>query len=93
MIKAGEHETNNRVASKAYEAVDRAAQTAGKAEELARQQTSHADERVRGAAARGRQRADDTLERVSGFVREKPLISIGIAFVAGVLYSVLKRHR
>ncbi|WP_254276710.1 YqjD family protein [Halomonas sp. 3H] len=93
MMKTGEHETTDRVAGKAHEAVDRAAQTAGKAEEYARQQASHADEHVRGAAAHGRQRADDTLERITGFVREKPLVSIGIAFVAGVLYSALTRRR
>lgn len=91
--KASEHETTDQVAGKAHEAVDRAAQTAGKAEEYARQHASHADERVREAAAHGRQRADDMLERVTSYVREKPLMSIGIAFIAGVLYSSLTRRR
>lgn len=92
MSKAGEHEATD-LADKAHEAMDRAAQTMGKAEEYARQQGSHADERVSEAAAHGRQRADNTLERVSCFVREKPLLSIGIAFVAGVLFSSLTRRR
>lgn len=93
MMKPGEHETTDHVAGKAHEAVDRAAQTAGKAEEYARQQASHADERVREAAAQGRQRADDMLERMTHYVREKPLMSIGMAFITGVLYSALTRRR
>jgi ElaB/YqjD/DUF883 family membrane-anchored ribosome-binding protein len=91
--QASEHETTDQVASKAHEAVDRAAETAGKAEEYTRQHAAHADERVREAAAQGRQWADDVLERVTSYVRENPLMSIGIAFVAGALYSSLRRRR
>lgn len=91
--KVGSHETTDQIAGKVHETVDKTAETAGKAEEYVREHASHADERVREAAARGRLRADDTLERVTGFVHEKPLISIGIAFVAGVLYSALTRRR
>lgn len=91
--KASGHETTDQVAGKAHEAVDRAAETAGKAEEYARQHASHANERVREAAAHGRQRADGVLDRVSCYVRENPLMSIGIAFVAGALYSSLTRRR
>ncbi|WP_290786936.1 hypothetical protein [Halomonas sp.] len=90
---SGEHEITDQVAGKAHEAVDRAAQTASKAEEYAREHASHADERVREVAVHGRQRADDMLERVTCFVREKPILSIGIAFVSGVLYSSLTRRR
>ncbi|RDB42940.1 DUF883 family protein [Halomonas sp. DQ26W] len=90
---ASGHETIDQVAGKAHEAVDRAAGTAGKAEEYAREQASHAEERVREVAVHGRQRADDALERVSSYVRENPLMSIGIAFVTGALYSSLKRRR
>lgn len=91
--KASEHDTADSVEGKAHEAMNRAAQSAGKADEYARQHASHADERVREAAAHGRQRTDDLLERVTGNVREKPLLSIGIAFVVGVLYSSLRRRR
>ncbi|SEO48503.1 DUF883 family protein [Aquisalimonas asiatica] len=91
--KASGHQTTDQVAGKAHEAVDKAAETAGKAEEYAREQASHADERVRDAAAQGRQRADDVLDRVNTYVRENPLMSIGIAFVAGALYSSLTRRR
>jgi ElaB/YqjD/DUF883 family membrane-anchored ribosome-binding protein len=91
--QASGHETTDQVASKAHEAVDKTAETAAKAEEYVREHASHADERVREAAAHGRQRADDVLERVTHYVRENPLMSIGIAFVAGALYSSLTRRR
>lgn len=90
---ASEHETTDQFAGKAHEAVDRAAQTARKAEEYAREHASQADERIREAAAHGRQRADDAVDRVNGYVRENPLISIGLAFLAGVIYSWLTRRR
>ena len=90
---ASEHETTDQVANKVHEAVNRAAEAAGRAEEYTREHASQADERVREAAAHGRQRADDALERVNGYVRENPLMSMGIAFIAGVLYSWLTRRR
>jgi len=93
MMKSGDHETTDQVAGKAHEALNRAAETAGKAEEYAREHASHADERIREATAHGRQRADDLLERVTGYVRDKPLLSVGMAFVAGVLYTSLTRRR
>ena len=93
VVKASGHETTDQVAGKAHEAVDRAAGTARKAEEYAREHASHADTRVREAAAVGRQRADDMLDRVNSYVRDNPLMSIGIAFVVGALYSSLTRRR
>ncbi len=92
-IKASEHETTDQVAGKAHEAVDRAAQTAGKAEEYAREHASSADERIREATTHGREKADDVLNRVNGYVRENPLISIGLAFIAGMLYTWLTGRR
>ena len=92
-MQSSGHETTSQVAGKVHEAVDRAAETAGKAEEYTRQHASQADERVREAAAHGRERADDLLERMNGYVRDNPLMSIGIAFVAGALYSSLTRRR
>ncbi|MGM0450714.1 MAG: DUF883 family protein [Pseudomonadota bacterium] len=91
--KSSDHETTDQVAGKVREAVNRAAETAGRAEEYAREHASQADERVREAAAQGRRQADDVVERVNGYVRENPLMSMGIAFIAGVLYSWLTRRR
>ena len=92
-IKANGHETTDQVAGKAHEAVDKAAETAARAEEYAREHASQADESVRKAAAQGRQRTDEVLESVNSYVRDNPLMSIGLAFIAGALYSSLKHRR
>jgi ElaB/YqjD/DUF883 family membrane-anchored ribosome-binding protein len=91
--KASEHETTDHVAGKAHEAVNKAAEATGKAEEYAREHAAHADERVREAAAQGRERADDMLGRVNGYVRDNPLMAMGIAVIAGALGSSLMRRR
>lgn len=92
-MKTNEHGTTEKFAGKAHEAVDRAAEAAARAEEYAREHAQQADERLRESAAYGRQKADDALDRVNGYVREKPLMSLGIAFLAGLLFSLLSRRR
>lgn len=92
-MKTNEHGTTEKFAGKAHEAVDRAAETAAKAEEYARERAQQADERIREKAAHGRQKADDAVDRLNGYVREKPLMSIGIAFLVGLLFSMLTRRR
>lgn len=81
------------VEGKAHDAVNRAAKSTGKAEEYTREQASHADERVRAAATHGRKQAEEMFGSVNGYVRDNPLISIAIAFGAGVLLSSLRRRR
>jgi ElaB/YqjD/DUF883 family membrane-anchored ribosome-binding protein len=65
----------------------------GNNEQAAGNASSHADERLREAVAHGGQQADGLLDRVTCYARGNPLMSIGIAFVAGVLYSSLTRRR
>ena len=90
-IKTAE-QAADQVANTAHEAADRTAETAGNAKERAREYASHADERVREAASQGRQHADDMIGSVNGYVRGNPLLSIGIAFIAGVLCLSLTRR-
>ena len=87
------HQTTDQVAEKAHEAVDWTAGAASKAEDRTREYASQADERVREAASQGRAHADDMVGRVNGYVRENPVMSIGIAFLAGAIYSALTRRR
>lgn len=91
--KSSEHNVTDQVAEKAHEAVDRVAGGAGKAEERVREHLSEADEKLRQGARRGQERADELLGSVGTYVRENPFTAIGIAFVAGVLYSALTRRR
>lgn len=87
------HDTTDKVAGKAHEAVDKAADGVGKAEEYARKHGAQAEEQVREAAAKGRKQADEALNYVTSYVRDNPVMSVGIAFVAGALYSSFKRNR
>lgn len=88
-----DHDTTDRVAAKAHEAVNKAATTAGKAEEYTREHVASAEESVRKAAGKGRDKAEDVVGRVNSYVHENPLLSIGIAFLAGSLYTSMKRRR
>lgn len=73
-----QHQTTERVAGKAHDAVNGAADGAAKAEEYAREQAAY---------------ADDALNRAFSYVRENPVISIIAAFVGGLLISFLKSHQ
>lgn len=84
--------TTDQVADKANEAAERMAESAGKAKERTREHVSSADERVREAASQGRQHADDMIGSVNGYVRGNPLMSIGIAFIAGAVCASLTRR-
>ncbi|WP_290647581.1 hypothetical protein [Aquisalimonas sp.] len=85
--------TTEEVAGKAHETVDRVAEGAGRAEEAARERLSGAGDEVREKVQYGKERADDLLGSVSGYIRDYPLTAIGLAFVAGTLYASLKRRR
>ncbi|WP_018175392.1 YqjD family protein [Thioalkalivibrio sp. ALJ9] len=85
--------TTERVAAQAHEAVDRVAEHAGTAEERIREGLSHADEEVRERAEKARQSSEDVLRVVGNYVRDNPLTAIGLAFVAGALFSALTRRK
>lgn len=85
------HTTTDHLSERAHESVDQVAKTAGKAEERIRQEASEAQAHVREAGQKTRERTDDTLQSISGFVQENPLVSLGLAFAAGSLLSALKR--
>lgn len=78
---SGDHATTDRISERAHETVDRIAKSAGKGEE-----------RIRHEAADARERSDETLQSISVFVRDNPLTSLGLAFAAGTLLSVLRRR-
>lgn len=85
------HTTTDRMSESAHESVDQVAKTAGKAEERIRHEASEAQAHVREAGQKTRERTDDTLQSISGFVQDNPMISLGLAFAAGTLLSALKR--
>lgn len=85
------HTTTDRISESAHESVDQVAKTAGKAEERIRHEASEAQAHVREAGHKTRERTDDTLQSISGFVQDNPMISLGLAFAAGTLLSAMKR--
>jgi len=98
--KASAHQTTDYVEGKAHAAVNTAGKASdyveGKAHDAvnrAAKSTGEAEEYTRAAATHGRKQAEAMFGSVNGYVRDNPLISIGIAFGVGVLLSSLRRRR
>lgn len=84
--------TAKRVASIAHETIDKAS---GKAEEVERKLRAEADrlaEKSSETAADAKKQLDDSLNRVEGFVKERPFAAAGIAFAAGVVGALLLKR-
>jgi len=73
-------ETINRIAGSAHQAVDRVAQGANSALQS-----------LRGSSDAWKHSGDQSLERVQEYIREKPLVALGMAAAAGFLLSRLMR--
>ena len=81
--------TSRRVASMAHETIDKAS---GKAEQVERKLRTEAEriaEKSGESAAEVKQQFEQSLNRVEGFVKEKPFAAAGIAFAAGVVGALL----
>lgn len=76
------HETTDRFANRAHEAVDSAAET-----------VKHAEERIRETTEQARVRSQDLISSVGEYVKDNPLTALGIAFAAGTIFSALTRRR
>lgn len=88
----GDHATTDRLSERAHESVDRIARTAGKGEERVRHEAADAEARVRDVGQKAREKSDEALRTLDVFVRDRPLLSIGLAFAAGSLVSALVRR-
>jgi ElaB/YqjD/DUF883 family membrane-anchored ribosome-binding protein len=87
-----DHATTDRLTERAHESVDQVAKTAGRFEERIRHEAADAEVRVRDAGQKAKERSDETLQSIGVFVRDNPLISLGLAFAAGALLSALRRR-
>lgn len=81
------HETVDQVAEKVHKAVDKAAASLAVAEERTRKGAAEAVETVREGKEYAQTRTEDLLATVTRYVRENPLTALGIAFVAGSIFS------
>lgn len=89
---ATDDRVTDRAAHVAHETVDRVADHARSAEDRLRESASHASEQARATAEQARERGREYADTVQGFVRSRPLAALGIAFVAGCLFSHLGRR-
>lgn len=87
------HATTDQVSQRVHETIDRLAERAAKAEERLRHDTATAEARVRNTGQQARERSEDMVHTVSGYVRDNPLTALGLAFAAGTLLSALTRRR
>lgn len=85
------HATTDRLSESVHESVDQIAKTAGKAEERIRKEASEAQLHARDAGQKTKERTDDTIQYISHFVQDNPMLALGIAFAAGTLLSAKKR--
>lgn len=87
-----EHETVEQVAEKVHEAVDKAAAGLEAVEEHTRRKAAETVETVREGKEYAQLRTEDLLATVATYVRQNPWTAIGIAFVAGSIFSSRGRH-
>lgn len=78
-------------ADRAAPAIDRVAQAAHQTVDKVAGAAAPAAEWVKQGADQLRQQQDALLESCSGYVRERPLVALGAALVAGYLFGRLTR--
>jgi ElaB/YqjD/DUF883 family membrane-anchored ribosome-binding protein len=82
----------DRLASMAHDTVDRVAETANYAEQEVRSAAGRAAEHAREMQEQARAAAQENVGKARSFIEENPLMSAGIAFAAGVVFSALIRR-
>jgi len=87
------HETIEHVAGKLHEVVDKAAEGLGKTEDRILKEAADTVEKVREGKEYARSQGEELLGTVTTYVRDNPLTALGIAFVAGSIFSSLNRRR
>ena len=73
----------------AHDTVDRVAETANYAEKEVRGAASRAAEQAREMQEQALAAADENVKKARSYIEENPLMSAGIAFAAGVIFSAL----
>jgi ElaB/YqjD/DUF883 family membrane-anchored ribosome-binding protein len=86
------HTTTDHLAEKAHEVVDRVAKNSAEAETRIREQADAAAHKVRDAEGRAKAAAERSADKLTSYVEQNPMMSAGIAFVAGVFISSLLRR-
>lgn len=89
---ASDASITDKVKRSAHDAIDKAAETASQAERKLRDTAHTSEQRLRHAGTDIQQVSEKAYGTARTYMREHPIESIGIAFVAGVLVSGLLRR-
>lgn len=92
-IKEQAHDTTTHLAEKMHSAIDKTAESVAQAEERLRKGAAQAAETMHKGSHCAQEKTQETICAIAGYVRENPLLSLGIAFAAGSLIASLTRRR
>ena len=87
------HSTVDQVAGRVHEAVDKKAEGLSSAEERLREEARDAAGKFREGKDFTCSQGEELISKVSDYVRENPLTTLGLAFLAGSICSALNRRR
>jgi ElaB/YqjD/DUF883 family membrane-anchored ribosome-binding protein len=77
----------------AHEVIDSAAERARRIEREVRDRAAEAGEKIDESTAAARAHVDRSLSEFETYVREKPMIAVGVAFTAGALAAAILSRR
>lgn len=89
---SSDNPTTDRIAAMAHDTVDRVAESANYAEKEVRSAASRAAEHAREMQEQAVEAAGENVKKARSYIEENPLMSAGIAFAAGVVFSALIRR-
>ncbi len=92
MVTEPQRETTDNAAKAAHEAVDTIANSADQLESRIRQTATGVQQNVRGTADRAQRMSGDLLTEMREYVHERPVVSIMMAFAAGIIFSAFLRR-
>lgn len=81
-----------RTADRLHEAVENASTQADSAEQRTRQMAHDAADRVREGAHQARVKSEEMAGSVKQYIRENPMMALGVAFAAGTIVASLGRR-
>jgi ElaB/YqjD/DUF883 family membrane-anchored ribosome-binding protein len=84
--------TTDKFAAKAHETVDRVAERTAATERDIRERAERASARVQETEDRAKAMASETARNLESYIERNPLMSAGVAFVAGLALSGLLRR-
>lgn len=88
----GAARTTEHLARKAHDTVDRVAEKSAEAESELRERADKGAEKLRETEQKAKEAAEQSAEKVTGYIKDNPMTSAGMAFVAGVFLSSLLRR-